>query len=152
MSAGGTSYVAPGEIRPCLTLAPVPTTNMEEKTFVQFTLKVRAGSASSAPTYKMKIAQFASGSPTEWIEVLETLEEIFLENGLTLAANCENVIRTILCGDSLTAYKSHVHRRRENPVDPGHPLPLCVDIVDSDLTAVLRVCFLTGLLLCKRFG
>ncbi len=62
------------------------------------------------------------------------MEEIFLQNGLTLPDNLENAIRTILCGNTLTAYESHVQERQEHPEDQGHPRPLSEDVGTVETT------------------
>ena len=70
-------------VEPCLTLFPKASQEPEEKDLVEFTMKVRAGSAASAPTYKRRVARFANGTPSEWINLLESLEELFGQNSLT---------------------------------------------------------------------
>ena len=107
--------------QPCLTLAPVVKSDVDETELVQFSLKVRAGSAATAPTYKRKVARFTSGTPAEWIAVLEALDEIFLQNSVTAASDQENVIRTILRGDSWTAFESSIQESRINVrIWPSH--------------------------------
>ena len=73
-----------GVLQPCLTLVPPTKKDVSETEIIEFSLQVRAGSAAkNAPTYKRKVARFNGGSPAEWIEVLEALDEIFGRNGLT---------------------------------------------------------------------
>ena len=103
--------------QPCLTLAPAVKSDVNETELVQFSLKVRAGSAVSAPTYKRKVARFTCGTPAEWIAVLEALEEIFAQNSVVTALDRENVIRTILRGDSWTAFESSI---QESHVDEAN--------------------------------
>ena len=64
-------------MEPCLTLFPKPSQEAEEKDLVEFTMKVRAGSGATAPSYKRRVARFANGTPAEWINLLESLEELF---------------------------------------------------------------------------
>ena len=90
--------------QPCLTLTPAVKSDVDETELIQFALKVRAGSAANALTYKRKVARFTGGSPAEWIAVLEALDEIFLQNSVVAPLDRENVIRTILHGDSWTAF------------------------------------------------
>jgi len=122
--------------QPCLTLTPVVKSDVDETELVQFSLKVRAGSSATAPTYKRKVARFTSGTPAEWIAVLEALDEIFLQNGLTAASDQENVIRTILRGDSWTAFESSIQESRINVANLAEPLALTVDMVKIALKAV----------------
>ncbi len=123
-------------VEPCLTLVPSPPREVEEKDLVQFTLKVRAGSAASAPVYKRKVARFANGTPAEWIEVLESLEELFNQNSLRAPEDQENAIKTILRGDSLTAFESSIQESREDPENPGQVMELTLEIVNKALQAV----------------
>ena len=127
--------------QPCLTLVPASKSDVDATELVQFTLKVRAGSAANAPIYKRKVARFNSGSPTEWIAVLEGLEEIFAQNSVTSALDRENVIRTILRGDSWTAFESSIQESRVNLENMVEPLPLTVEMVDIALKAVTNDVF-----------
>jgi hypothetical protein len=76
-------------LTPCLPLeASDKEDKKEESDYVTFTLKVRAGqTGTSAPSYKMKVAKFEDGTPTEWIEVMNALEEIWKQNSLTTASD-----------------------------------------------------------------
>ena len=80
-------------LTPCLLLHQETKVDPIERNLVQFTLKVKAGSGSTAPTYKKKVERFYSGTPTEWIEVLACLEEIWTLNGVTSAADREAVLK-----------------------------------------------------------
>ena len=111
-------------VEPCLTLFPKPSQEPEEKDLVEFAMKVRAGSGATAPTYKRRVARFANGTPDEWINLLESLEELFTQNSLTSPEDRDNTIKTVLRGDSLTAYESTVQEERENPEIPGNYLNL----------------------------
>lgn len=125
-----------GGLQPCLTLVPPTKSDVDETEIIELSLKLQAGSGHNAPTYKRKVARFNGGSPAEWIEVLEALDEIFAQNKLTSAQDRENIIRTILRGDSLTAFESSIQESRENVEEPGQPLPLTVEIIDKALKAV----------------
>lgn len=126
--------------QPCLTLEPVSKKeDVDETELVQFSLKVRAGSAANAPVYKRKVARFESGTPAEWIQVLEALDEIFAQNSVVNAQDRENVIRTILRGDSWTAFESSIQEQRLNIV--GEPLPLTVEMINNALKAVTNDVF-----------
>jgi hypothetical protein len=125
-----------GGLQPCLTLVPPTKTEVDETEIIELSLKLRAGSGANAPTYKRKVARFNGGSPAEWIEVLEALDEIFAQNGLSSPQDRENIIRTILRGDSLTAFESSVQESRENVENPEEPLPLTVEVINKALKAV----------------
>ena len=126
-----------GVLQPCLTLVPPTKKDVSETDIIEFSLQVRAGSAAkNAPTYKRKVARFNGGSPVEWIEVLEALDEIFARNGLTTPQDQENIVRTILRGDSWTAFESSLQESRENPDKPEEPLPLTIEMINSALMKV----------------
>ena len=127
--------------QPCLTLTPTVKSDVNETELIQFALKVRAGSAVNALTYKRKVARFTGGTPAEWIAVLEALDEIFLQNSVSAPLDRENVIRTILRGDSWTAFESSIQESRENPDAPAVPLPLTVEMVTTALKAVSNEVF-----------
>ena len=127
--------------QPCLTLVPAVKGDVDETELVQFTLKVRAGSAVNAPIYKRKVARFTCGTPAEWIAVLEALDEIFAQNSVVTALDRENVIRTILRGDSWTAFESSIEESRVNLENMAEPLALTVDMINSALKAVSHEVF-----------
>ena len=130
-----------GGVQPCLTLVPPTKSEVDETEIIEFTLKLRAGSGANQPTYKRKVARFNGGSPSEWIEVLEALDEIFAQNGLNSPQDRENIVRTILRGDSLTAFESSVEESRENLENPEQPVPLTVEFITKALMAVTHVVF-----------
>jgi hypothetical protein len=141
MSTATEPTVLMGGVQPCLTLVPRSKSDVDETELIEFTLKLRAGSGTNAPTYKRKVARFNGGSPADWIEVLEALDEIFAQNALTSPQDRENTIRTILRGDSLTAFESSIYESRSNPEEPGEQIPLTVEMITSALQAVSQDVF-----------
>jgi hypothetical protein len=85
----------------------------EESDYVTFTLKVRAGTGSTAPSYKMKVAKFEDGTPAEWIDVVNALEEVWKRNSMNLAHDREASIKTILREDALTAFEASIDDSKE---------------------------------------
>jgi len=133
MSSASEPTVLMGGVQPCLTLIPRSKSDVDETELIEFTLKLRAGSDKNAPTYKRKVARFNGGSPAEWIEVLEALDEIFAQNALTSPQDRENTIRTILRGDSLTAFESSIHESRANPEQPGRQFVAAISQMNEKL-------------------
>jgi hypothetical protein len=85
-------------LTPCLPLEASDVENKkEESDYVTFTLKVRAGTGSTAPSSKMKVAKFEDGTPAEWIDVINALEEVWKHNSMVmnLAHDREASIKTI---------------------------------------------------------
>ena len=65
----------------------------EEDKFITVELRCKAGTTStSAPSYKKKIKVFESGSPREYVDVLEAIEEIWKQNGVTRATEQVNTV------------------------------------------------------------
>jgi hypothetical protein len=130
-----------GALKPCLTLQPETKTSVEDTDLVQFTLKVKAGSEPTATTYKKKVARFVSGSPLSWIEVLESLQEIWTQNTLTEAIDREACVKTILRDDALTAFESSIEESQTAGPDPEEILELTTEMVTLALEAVSREVF-----------
>jgi hypothetical protein len=71
---------------------------------IKFILKQRAGSTSSAPTYKLKVSSFCEGSVSEWICFRKAIAELWQQNSLSNTQDkIANIVCTILRGDSLTS-------------------------------------------------
>jgi hypothetical protein len=88
----------------------VPTTpgRTGERNFGQnyvgdFSVKVRAGSAATATTYKMKVVKFGGGTPANiWIEVLNLPSKVWTQNSMTTVTDGKASVKMILREDALT--------------------------------------------------
>jgi hypothetical protein len=129
-------------LTPCLPLeASDKEDKKEESEYVTFTLKVRARTGSTAPSYKMKVAKFEDGTPAEWIDVLVALEEIWKHNSMVTATDREASIKTILREDSLTAFESSIDDSRaqdEDADDDASDIVLNNAMIDAALTDVSK--------------
>jgi hypothetical protein len=132
-------------LTPCLPLeASDKEDKKEESEHVTFRLKVKAGTGSTAPSYKMKVAMFEDGTPQEWIDVLETLEEIWKQNSMVMATDREASIKTILWEDALTAFESSIDDSRaqdEDADDNASDIVLDNAMIDAALTDVSKNIF-----------
>jgi hypothetical protein len=131
---------------PCLPLeASDKEDRKEESDYVTFTLKVRAGqTGTSAPSYKMKVAKFEDGTPTEWIEVMNALEEVWKQNSLTSASDRQASVKTILRKDALTAFEASIDEdlEPEEDADEGTPkIQLTTEMIDDALVSVAENIF-----------
>lgn len=127
-------------LTPCLPLEVLEKQEKKsESDYVTYTLKVRAGSAASAPTYKMKVAKFDNGTPGEWIDVIESFHEIWIQNSMTSAADKEASIKSILRDDSLTAFESSIEDSKEAAVQENPPIS--VAMIETALTDVSKNVF-----------
>jgi hypothetical protein len=128
----------------------------EESEYVTFTLKVRAGTGSTSPSYKMKVAKFEDGgTPAEWIDVLDALEEIWKHNSMVTATDREASIKTILQEDALTAFQSSIDDSRaqyEDAEDDAEDIVLDNAMIDPALTDVSKNIFHTERWRSRSFG
>ena len=133
-------------LTPCLPLEASDTGDKkEESDYVTFTLKVRAGqTGTSAPSYKMKVAKFEDGTATEWIEVMNALEEIWKQNSLTTASDRQASVKTILREDALTAFEASIDEDlepEEGAADNAPAIQLSTEMIDDALISVSKNIF-----------
>jgi hypothetical protein len=89
-----------------------PLINEENKNrFIDFKLKVNAGAAAGAPTYVKHVKTFEEGSPKEWIDLIHHLDEIWRQNSMNEPADRVATVRSILKGESLTAFDVALEER-----------------------------------------
>jgi hypothetical protein len=106
----------------------------EATDLIEFTLKQRAGSTSSAPTYKLKVSRFCEGTVSEWIS---------FRNGLNNAQGKIANICTILRGDSLTGFEEKIQELTTSVNDTGETVTMEITdkTVDEGLNAVAHMVF-----------
>jgi hypothetical protein len=117
----------------------------KESDHVTFTLKVRTGqTGTSAPSYKMKVAKFEDGTPTEWIEVMNALEAIWKQNSLNTASDRQASVKTILREDALTAFEASIHEDlepEENAAEGATAIQITTEMIDEALISVAKNIF-----------
>jgi hypothetical protein len=117
----------------------------EESDYVTVTLKVRAGqTGTSALSYKMKVAKIEDGTPTEWIEVMNALEEIWKHNSLTTASDRQASVKTILREDALTAFEASIDKDldpEEGAADNAPAIQVSREMLDDALISVSKNIF-----------
>jgi hypothetical protein len=134
-------------LTPCLLLeaSDKEDSKKEESDYVTFTLKVRAvQTGTSAPSYKTKVAKFEDGTPTEWIDVMNALEEIWKQNSLTTASDRQASVKTILREDALTAFEASINEDLEPGEDADERTPekgLTPTMIDDALISVVKNIF-----------
>jgi hypothetical protein len=84
---------------------PLPSIKDDKTKWIQLDLKVKAGSASTAASYKKNIRIFDDGTPYQWILFRRELEEIWRQNTVTSASDRVALISAILKNESLTAFE-----------------------------------------------
>jgi hypothetical protein len=126
-----------GNLKPCMTLIPEVPDTTDATSLVVFTLKVRAGNnAATAPVYKKRVQRFDEGSPSQWIEILNSLTEIWTQNSIVNASDRLATIKTILRGDSLTALESSIQDSLAPPEGEAEGPDLSIAIVQLALSSV----------------
>lgn len=138
------------ELKPCLPLIAQESEETDAATeFVEFLLKVKAGSGSTAPSYKKRVQRFDEGSPMQWIAVLNSLSEIWKQNSITNPSDRMATIRTLLREDALTTFESSIEDSKskrkeeqernsdeEEAEDEVIEIPLTLQMVEEGLQAV----------------
>ena len=130
-------------LQPVLPLIPeaLPSLDEDKAQFISLELKTRAG-GSSANTYKKYIRKFEEGIPQQWIELLKDFDEIWQQNSISGGADRTATVRSLLRGDSLTAFNTALEDERI-PADANRTEPLAItpDMVTKALEAVTKTVF-----------
>jgi hypothetical protein len=110
---------------------------------IEFILKQRAGSTSSAPTYKLKVSSFCEGTVSEWISFRKAIAELWKQNGLNNAQDKIANICTILRGDSLTGFEEKIQELTTSVDDTGETVTMEItdETVEDGLKAVAQMVF-----------
>jgi hypothetical protein len=97
-------------LQPVLPIIPEKTTTLEEdkSKFISIDLKTRVGAAASSSTYKKYIKKFEEGSPQEWIDTLQDLEEVWRQNFISRVLDKVSTVRAVLKGESLIAFEAAI--------------------------------------------
>ena len=104
-------------------------------------LKVRVGAPATSATYKKHVKTFEEGSPQDWIRLLKDLDEIWNQNSVNGPSDKTATIRSLVKGESLTAFEAALEEARANPDNPEEPLPITVEHVNSALGTVTTEVF-----------
>jgi hypothetical protein len=92
----------------------------------------------------MKVAKFEDGTPTEWIEVINALEEIWKQNSLTTGSDRQASVKTILREDALTAFEASIDEDlepEEGAAEGGPANQLTTEMIDDALISVAKNIF-----------
>jgi hypothetical protein len=110
---------------------------------IEFILKQRAGSTSSAPTYKLNISRFCKGTVSEWISFRKAIGELWKQIGLDNAEDKIVNICTILRGDLLTGFEENIQVLTTSVDDTGKTATMEITdkTVEEGLNAVAQMVF-----------
>jgi hypothetical protein len=110
---------------------------------IEFILKQRAGSTSSAPTYKLKVSRFCKGTVWEWISFKKAIAALWQQNSLSDAQDKIANICTILRGYWLTGFEEKIQELTTSMDDTGETVTLEItnETVEEGLNAVAQMVF-----------
>lgn len=103
------------ELQPIISLVQesLPSIKEDKTKWIQLDLKVKAGSGTSAPSYKKNIRVFEDGTPQQWIYFHHDLAEIWRQNAVNGANDRVAIISAILKNSSLTAFEVALNDARQ---------------------------------------
>ena len=130
-------------IQPILPLVKpkVERETIDKTKIVSFDLLVRAGAAGTSSKYKKFMLTFEEGTPSEWLDVLVGVREIWLQNSVTGPSDRVATVRAILKGDSRTAFDAALDDARVNPDNNAAQVALSNDHIEVALKAVTTIVF-----------
>lgn len=107
---------------------------------IEFLLKQRAGSAATAPSYKLKVHRFQEGTVGQWIAVRKSISELWVQNSLVSQTDRLANIKAILRGESLTVFEAAIEELTHDTNDDGtiETIILTDEMLLSGLNAVAR--------------
>ena len=131
-------------LQPVLPLVPEALPGLEEdkSQFISLELKTRAGGPATS-TYKKYVRKFEEGTPQQWIELLKDFDEIWQQNSINGGADRTATVRSLLRGDSLTAFNTALEDERipEEGGEGEAPLAITAEMVTVALAAVTKTVF-----------
>ena len=135
-----------GILQPVLPLIPerLPTAKEDKTKLISFDLKMQVGQSDTATKYKKAVRKFEEGTAQQWIDVLKDMIEIWTQNGVKEGSDRAATVRSVVKGESATAFESALQEQRMG--EDGVELPLTTDHVDKALKGRRSKCFSTSCL------
>jgi hypothetical protein len=130
-------------LQPILPIVPEEVLeNVEEKKskYISNDVKAKVGATGvNASTYKKYIKLFDEGTPQEWLNTMQCLEEVWTQNSLVSASDRVSTIRAILRGESLASFESMLQEARVE--EEGVEAPIRVEHIKEALDQVTKEVF-----------
>ena len=106
-------------LKPVLPLVPEVLVNQDEDKakFIALDVKTKAGGVVAGNTHKRYVRVFEEGSPQQWIDLMDALRLIWLQNSTNGATDHASMMRAVLKGEILTVFEAALDDARINP-DP----------------------------------
>ena len=129
-------------LKPVLPLVPeeLPKVDEDKSVFISMELRSRAGGP-AGQTYKKYIRKFEEGTPQQWIDLLRDFKEVWAQNSINGGADRAATVRSLLRGDSLTAFNTALEDERAPEDAEAPPLAITVKMVETALDAVTLAVF-----------
>jgi hypothetical protein len=107
---------------------------IDKSKYICMDLKIRAAGANTS-TYKKYIRKFEEGTPQEFIDLLKSLEEIWVQNSVAGPQDRSSIVRSTLMGETLANYDSAIMD------ETAENVPLTTEIVNNCLKTVAKEVF-----------
>ena len=112
-------------IKPVLTLIPeeFKTTEDDKSKFISMDVKTKAGGPVAGNVHKKYLRIFEEGSPKQWIELVQEVRSIWIQNSIVGAeGDRAAMMHSVLKGESLVAFEAVLQDAMADPDDPEIPL------------------------------
>ena len=118
---------------------PIPLARPEKRELSKeeyLTMKLRSiPDKATSPTYDLNVPYFDSGTPEEWLKLLENLKRVFTGQNLTTASTKYAMTRRLLMGDALSQFDAKAEELRKAAEAPEGGV---WEETDKNLTACLN--------------
>ena len=130
---------------PAMTLIEETVDKDTTRDVIEFLVKQKAGSGSTAPAYKLKVARFNEGTVEEWIRVRKAISELWRQNAITSSGDRVSNVTAILRGESLTVFEAKIEELTYTTDEFGDVdiVALSEDMLLEALNAVAETVFPT---------
>jgi hypothetical protein len=93
-------------------------------------------------TYKKFVRVFEEGTPQQWINLIQDVEEIWTQNSVNGPSDRTSTIRALLKGESLTAFDTKLEDAWVDPnLNVQALVPLTVDHIGQAMDSVATAVF-----------
>ena len=123
------------KLQPCLPLQDHEVIDVDKTSFVSFSLKVKPNGNSDS-IYKKTVKRFSDGSPSNWIQTIQDIKEIWGQNKVTTGPDRAAIVKTILRDDALTVFVASIEAQTEPVEGSATATTLTADKVEQALKAV----------------
>ena len=130
-----------GSLQPILPLIPekLPTKDDDKGAFLTFELKMQFDQAENGTKYKKAVRKFEEGTPQQWVDLVKDLKEIWKQNGIEEGSDRVATIRSLVKGESGTAFETALDDLRTSEGDDEQPISK--ENVETALKAVATTVF-----------